>query len=372
MNSWSECKKILVIRADNMGDLIMSVPAIRAVKDTFRCSVSLLTSDAAAPAVEMIPFIDETITADLPWLKKEKVVSPEKLTGLADKIKNRGFDGCIIFTVYSQSSLPAAMLAWMSGIRLRLAYCRENPYDLLTNWIPDKEPYIWIRHQVKRDIALVESIGVRCQHEDISLSLKKEHRERMRRKLFFKGIKLKGPFFLFHPGVSEPKRTFPVEKWVDLVRETSAYFDLPILITGSRQDINLATSIADESGKKAESVAGLLTVPESGALIRQCSLLVSVNTGPVHIAAGFRTPVIVLYARTNPQHTPWKTPNRVLEYSVPREMESKNEVIRYVNDLVYEQQYPVPATDEILEAMKSLLASVSLAETAVTYERNQR
>ena len=62
------------------------------------------------------------------------------------------------------------MLAMMAGIPLRLAYSRENPYELLTHWLPDKEPYSFVQHQVKRDLELVASIG--AQTPDTQLSLR--------------------------------------------------------------------------------------------------------------------------------------------------------------------------------------------------------
>lgn len=65
------------------------------------------------------------------------------------------------------------------------------------------------------------------------------------------------------------------------------------------------------------SLAGRLDVPELAGLIAAAGVLVSNNTGPVHLAAGMGTPVAVLYALTNPQHTPWAVPSRVLNRDVP-------------------------------------------------------
>src|SRR5690606_22825058 len=92
-------------------------------------------------------------------VKQEGYLDPGQFSALVDQLKQYRFDGCVIFTVYSQNPLPAAMLAWMAGIPLRLAYCRENPYQLLSHWVPDDEPYSQIRHQVVRDLELVKHIG---------------------------------------------------------------------------------------------------------------------------------------------------------------------------------------------------------------------
>jgi hypothetical protein len=66
------------------------------------------------------------------------------------QISEKKFDAAVIFTVYSQNPLPTVMLAYLAGIPKRLAYCRENPYQLLTDWVPDQEPYTLIKHQVRQ------------------------------------------------------------------------------------------------------------------------------------------------------------------------------------------------------------------------------
>src|SRR5215213_11198584 len=159
MNAWANCKNILCIRADNMGDVIMSSPAIRAVKQGLGCRITLLTSSMGAGIAPYLPEVDEVITYDLPWVKTSNAFDPADFLGIIEKLKHYNFDAAIIFTVFSQNPLPAAMLAYLAGIPLRLAYCRENPYELLTHWVPDKEPYSFIKHQVERDLALVNSIG---------------------------------------------------------------------------------------------------------------------------------------------------------------------------------------------------------------------
>ncbi len=355
MNGWYECKNLLIIRADNMGDLIMSSPAIRALKLAFKCRITVLASASSSEASRLIPEIDEVIIAELPWVKKDSVMQPAELIDLAERLRNYRFDGCVIFTVYSQNPLPAAMLAWMADIPRRLAYCRENPYTLLNYWVPDKEPYTFIRHQVKRDMALIESIGVITENDRIVLSCPSWAFEHLDRKLEDMGIDLSAPFMIFHPGVSEEKRAFPSESWQLLVAEARKQFGMSICITGSSQETGMVDKLTGQDMGSIHALAGKLTIPELAALISRATIVVSVNTGPVHMAAGLQTPVIVLYAMTNPQHTPWKVQNQVFEFSVPENLQSKNEVIRYVNDLIYNKEQPYPQVSDILAAMGAFI-----------------
>ena len=91
-----------------------------------------------------------------------KVAQPESDAALIAELKARAFDAAAIFTVYSQSPLPAAYLCYLAGIPLRLAHCRENPYHLLTDWVPEPEPAARMRHEVQRQLDLVATVG--CTH----------------------------------------------------------------------------------------------------------------------------------------------------------------------------------------------------------------
>src|ERR1700712_461516 len=168
-NDWGKCKNILCMRPDNMGDLVMSGPAIRALKEHFNAKITVLTSSLAKNIVSHMPEIDESIIFDLPWVKSNQIASSGKISEIVRIIKERRFDAAVIFTVYSQNPLPTAMLAYMAGIPKLLAYCRENPYGLLTDWIPEKEPYSVIKHQVRRDLDLVKTIGAIPGNEGLSL-----------------------------------------------------------------------------------------------------------------------------------------------------------------------------------------------------------
>jgi ADP-heptose:LPS heptosyltransferase len=343
--SWNECKNILCIRADNMGDVIMTTPALRALKQTFGCRVTLLTSTMGSLITPYIKEVDETIACDLPWIKSNAATESNPCFTLIEKLKKYQFDAVIIFTVYSQNPLPAAMLAYMANIPLRLAYCRENPYDLLTDWIPDKEPYSGIKHQVKRDLHLVKNIGAETNDEHFSVDYSRNAYSSALLKLSSIGFDAGREFIIAHPGVSEEKRRYPTASWIKALKMIKDEADVQILLTGSKNENALTRNIQYAVGKNAFAVAELLSLEESIAVIANAALVISVNTSTTHIASAFKTPVVVLYAQTNPQHIPWLTKSTVLQYSVPEALRSKNEVIEFVNQSYYKKHidYPLPS-----------------------------
>jgi ADP-heptose:LPS heptosyltransferase len=357
MTNWNNCKNILCIRPDNMGDLIMSGPAIRALKHTFNANITVLTSSMGKLIAPYMDEIDETITFDLPWVKTNEVTESDSIQYLVDALKLRRFDAAVIFTVYSQNPLPTAMLAYMAGIPKVLAYCRENPYGLLTDWVPDEEPHRFIRHQVRRDLDLVKTVGVNPLCENLCLHIK-DVWHKVVRKLEISGVKLNRPWLILHAGVSEEKRQYPFDLWVETGRKIIDELNAQILLTGSISESQFTDQLQRDIGEDSYSIGGLLDMEEFICLVQHSPLMISVNTGTVHIASAVGTPVVVMYAQTNPQHTPWKVPCKVLQFPVAENARSKNEVIQYVSRKLYNEEASMPQPDDIILAVKELLSPV--------------
>ncbi len=355
IQQWQHCKKILCIRPDNMGDLLMNTPAIAALKQLSGAHLTVLTSSMAAGIAKNIPVIDEIMVFDAPWVKTWLSGTEDTFTEAVDRLRKQQFDAAVIFTVYSQNPMPAIMLAYLAGIPLRLAYCRENPYQLLTHWVPDEEPYTCIKHQVRRDLDLVAAIGALPLQENMILNVPESCWHQVQIKMEQLGINLQKPWLLMHPGVSEPKREYPFGLWAEAARKTVTDLSYQVLFTGSAAEKELTDKIQIGAGPQVFSVAGQFSLDEFIVLIKYAPLLISVNTGSVHIAAATKTPVVVLYALTNPQHTPWKVASQVLPFKVPAAAQSKNEVIRYVNQYFAQNEIDMPCADDVIAAAKNML-----------------
>ncbi|SDF72658.1 glycosyltransferase family 9 protein [Chitinophaga filiformis] len=353
-NEWKKCRRILCIRPDNIGDLLMSTPAIRALKQTFNCHITVLVSSLGAAAVPEIPEIDEAIIFDVPWVQTTGTPDPAQFYQLVKQLREGRFDAAVIFTVYSQNPMPSIMLAYLAEIPLRLAYCRENPYQLLTHWIPDDEPYTHIRHQVVRDLDLVARVGAVTGEQHLSIRTREILWPVVCEKLLLLGLDPQKPWMILHPEVSEQKRRYPVRDWIAAGRKIRAATSCQILITGKNNTAE-AQEIAAGIGSRAFSAAGLFDLPELIVLIKHAPLLLSVNTGTIHIAAAVRTPVLVLYALTNPQHTPWRVTSKVLYFDVPVALQSKNEVVKYVYRSFCAEKLPSATPDNIAKMTQAML-----------------
>jgi lipopolysaccharide heptosyltransferase II len=205
----------------------------------------------------------------------------------------------------------------MAGIPLRLAHCRENPYHLLTHWVREEEPHLRVRHEVSRQLDLVARAGCDAADDRLLLRVTRGAARAVARLLRDLGLDGLDRWVVLHPGASAPSRRYPEERFAEAARILAGDLGIPVVFTGSASERPMVERIRAAMRTPSHSLAGRLTVSTLAALLARAPLLVSNNTGPVHIAAGVGTPVVVLYALTNPQHQPWRTPSRVLSHDVP-------------------------------------------------------
>jgi lipopolysaccharide heptosyltransferase II len=316
---WQQAENVLCVRLDALGDVLMTMPALRALKQSRPGRrLTLLTSPGAAALVPLVPEIDDHIVYDAPWMK---ATAPRRDSrpefAMIERLRRRRFDAAVIFTVFSQNPLPAALLCLLADIPRRLAHCRENAYQLLTDWVQEPEPEQFIRHEVRRQLDLVATVGCRTTNERLSLSVPAEATRRVRAILHEWDLANGQPWVLIHPGASAPSRRYPPERFAEAAELLAREHDLPIIFSGSDGERELIESIRAAMSAAAHSLAGRLCLAELAALVALAPVLVTNNTGPAHIAAAVGTPVVDLYAQTNPQHTPWQVAQRVLYHDVP-------------------------------------------------------
>ena len=346
--NWNAAQRVLCVRLDSLGDVLMCTPALRALRQSGR-ELTLLTSPSGAAAAPFIPGLADTIVYAAPWMK-HRVSTPEIDAVFLASLAARRFDAAIIFTSFSQSALPAALLCYLAGIPMRLAHCRENPYQLLTHWVPDPEPALATRHEVERQLALVAQVGYSCLHTRLAFSLRDEDRAGAAALLQELGIVPGQPWLLLHPGASAASRRYPPSHWAALISLLAGRLGYPIVLSGDAHEISLIDHIRTLAGVPAFSLAGRLSLGQLGALIDRASIMVCNNTGPAHIAAALGTPLVDLYALTNPQHMPWKVDSRVLYHDVPCKFCLKSECPQGHHDCL---RKVTPA--RVLEAVCSLL-----------------
>lgn len=312
---FEDVRNVLCVRLDNLGDVLMTTPALRALKALPRAPrLTLLASPAGAALAPLVPEIDEVIPYTAPWMKPPAPEPAEALRELIATLAARAFDAAVIFTVYSQSPLPAALACLLAGIPRRLAHCRENPYALLTHWLSESEPEQRVRHEVRRQLDLVAAVGARAGDERMALRVPAAARARAARLLDEAG--LDGPWVAIHAGASAASRRYAPERFA-AVADGLAAAGLRVAFVGAGEERPLVAQIRARMASRVRSLVGRTDLAGLAAVLARAGVLVANNSGPAHVAAAVGTPVVSLYALTNPQHTPWGVPHRVLNRLAP-------------------------------------------------------
>lgn len=299
--------RALAIRLDALGDVLMTTPALHALRSNVD-HLTLLTSPAGAAIAELIPDVDAVIAYEAPWMKAGVPHSAAVDHDLIQQLTTQQFDIAVIFTVFSQTPFPAAMLAYLAGIPRIAAHVRERAYKLVSDAVAETEPERGIRHEAQRQLDLVASLGWRAVDTRLRIAVPQIARGRIAE------LAPPGRWLAVAPGASAPSRRYPPEKFGAALRLLAAE-GWDFLVTGSAEEAALVDAVIAAAGR-GRSLAGQLSLAELAALIEAAPVLIANNSGPAHLAAAVGTPVVDLYALTNPQHTPWRVPNRVLWHDV--------------------------------------------------------
>ena len=285
----------LVARLDNVGDVLLAGPAVRAVAATTG-SVVFLAGTGGVEAAAMLPGVGRVLTYDAPWVGfGGRPLDPGDLERMVDEIRRAGIEEAIILTSFHQSPLPLALLLRLAGVGRISATTPDFPGTLLDV----RHPYRDELHEVEQSLDLCRAAGFDLPDGDDG---------RLRVSLSSDEIDLPGsPYVVVHAGASVPARALPEALAADVVRAL-ARCGRHVVVTGSAAEAPLTERIARHADRaRVTLTAGALDLDRLARLLRGADVLVAGNTGPAHLAAAVGTPVVQVFAPVVPSHRwrPW-------------------------------------------------------------------
>jgi predicted lipopolysaccharide heptosyltransferase III len=304
--------KILLLQLKRIGDLILTTPAVGALRQRFpEAQVTMVVSSECADLLPAISGVDRILMAR------------RNLRDLAAflTVAGKSFDYCIDFTRNDRS----AFLAFLSRARKRIVSYRVRDQSksrgrLYTDFVDVRMRDL---HTIDYNLALLEPLGIRDVSSPLHLELPQwapEKAEALRR-----DWDVSKPYVVLHPGSARKEKLWDPGQWAQVIERFSRDEDFDLVLTSGtskHEQTHIAaikdrTKIIDLSGK-----TDLLTL---AALIGGARLLVTVDSAPMHLAAATHTPQVILFGPTNPFH--WrprespalvlhgKSPNPVTEFS---------------------------------------------------------
>lgn len=311
-DDWRRARRILVVRADNIGDVIMTGPALRAIKRALPdSSLTLLASPAGAMAAPLLPWLDGTIAWRVLWQELHgRPADPASERRLVATLQARRFDAAIVLTSFSQSPHAPACAAWLAGIPLRAGASDERG-AMLTHALQKGD---LARHQVDRNLDLVRSLGFDSEDDSLELRVPDGARCGAMALLAARGLAPGQPYLLVNPWASIEARTYDANRLARAAKLVSAAAGMPIVVTGHKRDAAKTALLVERMGPAAIDLCGDTSVTELAALVARARLVLTNNTSVMHVADALGTPVVVIYSGTDleSQWAPRRTPHRLL------------------------------------------------------------
>lgn len=379
-DAWQAARRVLAVRLDNLGDVLVTTPAIHAIRESLpRAEITLLASPVGAQVGRLNPDLSDVIVYQSPqmdpWAELPQDSAREQR--MIALLRERQFDAAIIFTSFRQSSLPQAYLCYLADIPLRAAASIDGPGSLLTTRHKHPEQMM---HEVERGLDLVGVLGLHTEQRDLVLRVPQplaacqlapdDPYAPLLSRIQATVAEGQRPVVVIHPGCTMPARTYPWELFAAVTELLVQQLDALVVLTGvaSEQELvgRIHSQIRPELRPSVLPLAGALPFAVFCALVEAADLTITNNTGPMHIAAAVKTPVVALFALTNPpeQWGPWQVPHRQLFHDVPCRI-CYSRVCPYGHEclrLVTPAQV-VAAAQELLERSSALDAAASLGAT---------
>ncbi len=293
--SLEQVQRIVFIRTDRLGETLLNLPAIASLKQALpHASLTLLVQLELAPLFQGVPGIDGVIAYE----PDATASSWGRARVLAKALKPHGFDLAMI----SNPKKELHMAAWLAGIRWRVGYARKLGRWLLTHHLQDRKA-LGERHEVEYNLDLVRALGLPASA--ISCSLPRFTREQsdMVQLLERQGIKASKSFVAIHPWSSNPVKQWPADRFQSLIRRSIERLAVQVVIIGGVEEAARARDVFPSGGPVA-NLTGQLTLRQLAALLQMAKLLVSNDSGPVHLAAAVNTRTLVLFGTTTPATGP--------------------------------------------------------------------
>lgn len=317
MREWLASRNILAVRLDNIGDVIMLGPALRAVKESApQARLTILVSPGGATGAELLPWVDEVIVWRAIWqdVGGRMAFDPARERELIQMLAERQFDAALIFTSFSQTPHTPGYVCYLAGIPLRAGESREFGGSTLSVELQGMPTEA---HQVERNLRLVEQLGFVVRERQLAVKISDHHRAVAQALIAGKGIRLEEPYILLHPGASAKARRYPAERF-GIVANLLLQEGWQVLVTGVEREAALLEEIKQRA-PGARYLLGETSLAEYTALIERAALVICNNTLPMHLSDAVRTPVVVLFSGTDyeSQWRPRATRTQLLRRPTP-------------------------------------------------------
>jgi heptosyltransferase-2 len=286
-------KKILIIRTDRLGDVILSTPVIKNLKQAFPgVHIAFMCRPYTKDVVEGNPEVNEVILYDK-YGKHKRAMATLKF---ALNLGKKNFDWVIILHPTNR----AHIISFLAKIPVRIGWDKKMGFLLTKKLHHNKSE--GKKHELEYNLDVLRELNIPIVDKSTYFPIEEDARKRVEEILSEKGLRPEEKFIAIHPSASCPSKRWPQEFFSQLIKIIDEKLNIKFVIITSNAERNLGELVIRET--EAIDLRGQLNISQVGALLKKASLFISNDSGPVHIAASLNTPVISIFGRKDPGLSP--------------------------------------------------------------------
>jgi heptosyltransferase-2 len=300
-----EVRKILIRGPNWVGDAVLAIPAMKAVREHFpSAEITLLVRPWVAGLFTSAAFVDRV------W-SEAKPSGLASWTRITKNIRARSFDLALLLP----NSFEAALMVFLGGVRQRVGYATDGRRWMLTDSVTPADES---RHQVHYYLDLVKMLSAGTDHPSIEIDATDEERSHARTLLTAEGIRSETPFLVLNPGAAYgTAKRWHEDRFANVADILAGEFGLQVALIGSERERPVAEQIRGLMKARAAVLNGKTSLETLIGILAESSLMITNDSGPMHIAAALGVPTIAVFGSTDEKVTsPFGPRTRVVKYPV--------------------------------------------------------
>ena len=285
-------RKILIIRLDGIGDVILSTPVYEALKKKYpSAKLTVLVGSHTKGVVEMNPYVDNVFVLRNTWFTTIRNIKFSEILSMLRKIRKENLD----IGIDLRGDMRNILLMFFGKVRYRIGYGITGGGFLL-NKMPHYEQKT---HEVDKNLKLIEGLDCTVINKKMHIYSSQADEEKILNLLEAGHVRKNGILLAVHMETGYPSKSWRKEKFVQLLQEMSKRDYGKIVLIGKGSDDIDFSYIYDRLKFNYLNTIGKLSIGELAVLLKRCAALISCDSGPVHVATAVETPCIILFSGTN-------------------------------------------------------------------------
>ena len=297
-------KRLLVVEAGGIGDLVMATPVFRAIRDYFyEAEIHLWIVERCKLLLHALPCFDHVYTT--PDFAFKTAIQ------FALRLHTKRFDLLLDLEGIGSKLAGVKRAVLFKIITPRLIAGRDtNNYGFYLD-VKAPEAILSRVHEVERKLSIIEALGINVADKSLEFAIPHSAEDFIRGWIKDRGITATTPLAGLHPGGFRPSRRWSKENFGEIAKRLCQNYQ--VILTGSSGEGPLLQEVAEKAKNCKPILAYDLNLVQLGALMKKFRLFITNDTGPMHIAAALRIPIVAIFGPENPyQYGPYGTLSEVV------------------------------------------------------------